>query len=452
MLTPKGFRIKKDSLPKDEIDRIKEELTVTPIVLSDYTNTPESFPVYRQSTTHIYLPKFYAFGKSFVPTKSIEREGEPIDVSFCGKLRENQIEPMQKTLENIQKNDSTILCVGCGFGKTTLALYIVSQIAKKTLIVVHKEFLMNQWIERIQQFLPNTRIGIVRQNVVDLENKDIVVCMLQSLTIRGYPPNTFDSIGQVVIDECHHICTKTFSKAFYSIGAKKFLGLSATPYRKDGLTKVLNWFLGDILHFTSVQEDIATPIVKIVRAKYETQPLVEYNYRGKVNLPNLITKISQDPTRNQQIVGEIKTLLGEGRKILVLTERRQQCLVLQRELGVLTHHSTGLYIGGMKEKDLAESNKKDVIFATYNMAAEGYDCSTLDTLVMATGRSDIEQSVGRILRKKNKNVPKIVDIHDNLEGLRSQSKRRLQYYRSRKFSLADLGSKKENTEKALFLD
>jgi superfamily II DNA or RNA helicase len=453
MMTHRGFRKNVIDISESELDKYISDLTVKPVSFSDYNTETEEFPVYRMGTStngrsvenrYIYLPKYYARKNNLCcASGGTERVGGDIDLQFRGTLRDYQTGPCHEMLNVIETIDSGILCVQCGWGKTLASLWLISKIRKKTLIVIHKEFLMNQWVERIREFLPNARVGIIQQNKVDVENKDIVLAMLQSLTVRkeSYPKETFDSFGFTVFDECHHICSQTFSKALFHVATKKSLGLSATPNRKDGLTKVLNWFLGDIVTHERVTQNIKTPSVKFVTSRYskDKPPKVQYNYLGKVNLPNLITQIATDPERNKQITEEIVSLLAKApRKILVLSERRKQCEILLDMLCQKGITSVGLYLGGMKQECLADTNTKSVILATYNMAAEGYDCSTLDTLFMVTSRSDIEQSVGRIMRKSNTNPPLIVDFVDNLEGLRGQTQRRKTYYRSKKYVLGEL--------------
>lgn len=295
-------------------------------------------------------------------------------------------------------------------------------------------FLLHQWEDRIKQFMPDARVGIIRRDVVDVEDKDIIITMLQSLTTRAkpYPDSTFDSCGFLVVDESHNISTRVFSKAFFQVATKKSLGLSATPYRKDGLTKVLKWFLGDILTFENKGEKIS-PKVSIVKAEYSEFPAAEYNYVGKINLPAMITKVVNDPKRNLQIVNIIRKALQHDRKILLLSDRRSHCEAIRKLLG--EDVSTGLYIGGMKKEALDESNTRDVILATYSMAKEGYDCAKLDTLIFATSRTDITQAVGRIMRKKNKNFPLVYDIADSTEGFKSQVVRRKRFYRKNGYTI-----------------
>ena len=157
--------------------------------------------------------------------------------------------------------------------------------------------------------------------------------------------------------------------------------------------------------------------------------------RGKVNLPSLITSISLDTCRNKQILDETKEALKENRKILIMTERRGQCELLEKMIRKNITESIGIYIGGMSNENLEESNNKDVIISTYAMTAEGYDNKKIDTLIMATPRSSIEQIVGRCMRQKNKNRPLIVDIMDDLQGLRGQIRKRKKYYRMMKYKI-----------------
>lgn len=432
MLSYQGYRI---PFTKNSYNHIKNDLTVSPIVFGDYAIPNTRFTVFKYDTDYIWVPKYYGLEKFGQPDNILERHGDVVNLDFKGQLKSPQIPVVQQVIDTLDKHDSTVLSIFPGFGKTICTLYIISQIRKKTLIIVHKEFLLNQWIERIREFLPQAKIGIIQKDKVDIENKDIVIAMLQSITVRKkqYPPSTFDSFGFLAVDECHRICSKTFSKALFQISTKKMLGLSATPDRKDGLSCVLTWFLRSITHPVLDNSIQLIPHVTKIVAQYQSPPLVKFNLRGKVNLPNLVTQISLDPLRNKQIIDQIILLNRLQRKILVLTERREQCNTLCNLLP--DHISGGLYLGGMKESDLNTSNKKDVIFATYSMAAEGYDNKELDTLIMASGRSDIEQIVGRITRQKNSNHPMIVDFYDDIEGIRQQFYKRLRFYKKKKFIL-----------------
>jgi len=388
-----------------------------------------------------YLCRSLGFECYVVETNHMEKSGIYYEVTFWGEIEEIPLTYEFKITPKgvgeyygfeIDGNRRFVLESFDVTHNTVIGLYTITMIKKKTLIIVHKEFLLNQWKERIKQFLPDARVGVIKQKTIDIEDKDIVIAMLQSITVRkeNYPKETFDSFGYTLIDECHRICSRTFSKALFQVATKKSLGLSATPDRKDGLTKVLKWFLGDITIIESGNVELK-PDVKLVKANYDTDnpPTPKYNVAGKVNLPNLVTQISLDPVRDNQILREIRECNSDNRRILVLTERRKQCENLLKLLP--QEISGGLYVGGMKNELLEISNTKDVIFATYAMAQEGYDNSCLDTLIFATGRSDIVQACGRIIRKKNTNKPLIIDFQDNLECMAGQAKKRERYYRKK---------------------
>ena len=127
-------------------------------------------------------------------------------------------------------------------GKTVIALNIISKLKTKTLVIVHKGFLVEQWIERIQQFLPKARIGKIQGQIIDIEDKDIVIGMLQSLSMKEYPQNMFKEFGLLIVDEVHHIAAEVFVRSLFKIITKNVLGLSATIQRKDGLSKYLKCF------------------------------------------------------------------------------------------------------------------------------------------------------------------------------------------------------------------
>ena len=118
---------------------------------------------------------------------------------------------------SFKKKNGGIISVPCGWGKTIIALYLISKLKKKTIIVVHKEFLLNQWKQRIAEFLPDAKAGRIQGKVVDIENKDIVIGMLQSLSIKDYSDDVFSQFGFSIVDECHHIAAEVFSRSLPKI-------------------------------------------------------------------------------------------------------------------------------------------------------------------------------------------------------------------------------------------
>jgi superfamily II DNA or RNA helicase len=432
VINRRGYGILKSKLT--DYDDIIKELTVTPLIMPDYDfGNNEPIQVYRHNSTKLYVPKFYGIEK-FGPAINQEKDGDDApSLNFNGKLKEHQVDFCNRVIARINEHDSCIACSATGSGKTAMALWILSRIKKKALILVHKEFLMNQWIERIKMFLPDASVGIIKQQICETDC-DITIGMIQSITMREYPKGTFDSFHITVYDECQHLSSRVFSNSLFMARSKKTLGLSATPERADGLTKVLIWALGPII-INQIVSEVEKPDVCIVVSKYSSKIDPKTNRKGLLNMPDLINQLVADPGRNKQIIDKIIEL--KGRKILVLTGRRDHCSVLESMM-TNTKLTTGLYLGQMKEAELKQSNRADVIFATYSMASEGYDNPELDTLIMATGMGNIQQSIGRILRQKNKNKPLVVDFTDPAY-FGGQAFRRRDFYRKNGYNfLGDL--------------
>lgn len=391
---------------------IKKELKVKPIVNTDYGGGfVQSFNVFRPAKgTRLCVPRFWAeekFGKA-EKDKRPEPERLTTGVAFTGKLRKetHQIEAFDKAISN----GHGVLSLPCGYGKTTVALAIAAKLGYRTMIIVHKEFLATQWAERIEQFCPGAKIGRIQRDLIEVDGCDFTIAMLQSLSQKEYSFSDFESVGTVIIDEAHHICAQVFSQSMFKVCPRHIYGLSATPDRKDGLTKVLNWFVGEVFFAVErkEQEHVEVFPVDFDCPLYRTLP--PENKAGKISLVHMITDLVENNDRNNMICNLISDLLKTTRHILVLSDRRAHCIHMQSRFPELS----GLYMGGMKREDLEESSGKQVIFATFSQAHEGLDIPSLDTVILATPKSDIVQSIGRVMRETvgKKHNPRIYDIRD----------------------------------------
>ena len=444
VLNKKGYALKKKELTKEQIKKIRKDLTVKPFIHQDYGIPQPPFPIYLESVKKLYLPRNYGLINYGEPNINKISNGETIKVKFTRKLRTVQLPIVDAYMASTKKTiGGGIICVPCGYGKTVIALNALAQLKKKTLIIVHKGFLMNQWIERINFFLNDVRIGKIQGKTIDVINKDIVLGMLQSISMKDYPEGTFDDFGMVIFDECHHLSAEVFSKALSKVAPKYLLGLSATPKRKDGLSKVFKWFLGDAVFSIKKRdiEDVDVRCINFNADKYvdsKDYNQVIHNYRGKINMAQMINNICSYVPRTKYIIKLLKPLIKKGRKILILSDRREHLKVIKSYLDKKNYCNSGYYLGGMKQSELKKSEGKQVLLATYSMASEGFDVPTLNTLVLASPKSDVVQSVGRILRLLPEDrtfKPIILDIIDSFSVFQRQAIKRKKYYKSCSYNI-----------------
>jgi superfamily II DNA or RNA helicase len=433
----KGYSIYKKDLTNKEQIFIRNELTVKPY-LPKSPQQPEPFPIYRESPQKLYVPRYFGINNFGEVGENKISLGCDIDLNFQGELREYQINIVDKYLNFVKDSGGGLLDVDPGKGKTVMALYIISKLKKKTLVIVHKSFLLNQWIERINQFLPSARVGKIQGQIIDIENKDIVIGMLQSLSQKEYPENIFDSFGLSIYDETHHLGAEVFSRSMMKAITNYTLGLSGTMQRKDGLTKVFKMFLGDVIHKEKSNTSEYNVLVKSINYQNDDPDFneVKYDYKGNPLYSTMISKLCTFNHRSEFIVKVLETELKENinQQIMILAHNKSLITYLYKAIEHRNIGSVGYYIGGMKEKDLKESEDKKIIIATYALASEGLDIKSLTTLLMASPKTDVCQSVGRILRQKHSS-PLVIDIVDSHDIFKKQWAKRRQYYIKQKYNI-----------------
>ena len=453
-LGSKGYSIKKEYISIDEQHQIRKELNVKPFVPKSSLSKPNPFPIYRESPKKIYVPRFYGIKTYGDPDATTITSGININLKFNGDLRDFQKPIVKKYLQHAKNSGGGLLEVPCGRGKTVMGLKIISKLKKKALIIVHKEFLLRQWLERIKQFLPSARVGKIQGEILDIQDKDIVLGMLQSLSMKEYPNAIFDSFGLTIVDEVHHIGAEVFSRALFKIVTPYMLGLSATMDRKDNLTRVFKMFIGPIVYSEKRKGD-DNVLVRSINYYHNDEEFAEQvlNFKGHVHYSIMIKKLCEFNFRSEFVLKVLKDLLTENfeQQIIVLAHNKSLLSYLHDAIKHRNISSVGYYVGGMKEKDLKISETKKIIIATYAMAEEGLDIKTLTTLVMATPKTDVRQAVGRILRQKH-NQRIIIDIVDQHEIFKRQWLKRKRYYKKQKYKIvsADIDAYKKKKWTTLF--
>jgi superfamily II DNA or RNA helicase len=274
-----------------------------------------------------------------------------------------------------------------------------------------------------------------------VEDRDIIVGMLQTISMKELPIGTFKSIGLVVCDECHHIASEAFSQAVPKITSKYMLGLSATPERKDRLMHVIHWFLGPLLYASNAADKVDAGVrVEVVEFQPPDDSFNEiiYNTAGVMFTTLMINKVVEYAPRNAMLADLIADVCADpARKMLVLTDRVEHAKTLFKLLPEPLQECAGILASGMKPTVRDEfCASKQILIGTYQLCKEGFDVASLNTLLMATSRPDVEQIVGRILRTekdKRDTEPLILDVVD--PAFRRQFQERLALYKKRNYQV-----------------
>lgn len=324
---------------------------------------------------------------------------------------------------------------------TVLAIYLAHILKLKTLIIVHQEFLQDQWIERFKMFT-DAKIGTIRGSTINIENKDVVIGMLQSISIKDYEDSVFKDFGLVIYDEVHHFGSRVFSRALLKTSSRYNIGLSATPERMDGLIKVVKWFTGDILYKMEKKYDYKVLIKKLYFRSNDALYKEKKSWLKGQMRPNhikMIENIMNNKTRNKLMINAINCLRSMGRTIFVISSRVDHLQILKNGVDLLIAqaeeqhiYNTYYYIGPTKkgQKKMAEKDG-NIIFATIQLASEALDIPRLDTIVLALPiKQDktLIQSIGRILRNDKleslTQIPVVVDVSDILSIYQNWSEKR----------------------------
>lgn len=345
-----------------------------------------------------------------------------VDFQFQGSLRDYQ----QKACNTMLSRRFGTLCAPTGAGKTVCGLYLIAQRRQPSLVIVHTRDLARQWVESIEQFLgiPAQEIGMIGSGR-DKIGQRITVATVQSVYSRSKILKKH--IGHLVVDECHRAPSRTFTTAVTAFDSAYSLGLSATPYRRDGLTQLIFWYLG-AMH-SKIEAETLMDSGAILRPKIH---IVETSFRTtrdqSEEYAQLIADLTEDRKRNTLIVDTVAQEARQNRGIgLVLSDRKQHCQCLRDLLWELHGLEAQVLTGEMpwaerkKLVDDIHAGKVRIVFATGQLVGEGFDAKNLTALFLVTpikfeGR--LIQYLGRILRPApDKSQPLVYDFTDNEVGV-----------------------------------
>jgi superfamily II DNA or RNA helicase len=374
-------------------------------------------------------------GVSFI-LEDKTREMKPVAFQFKGKLRKYQ----KQAATAVLRRRFGVLQAPTGSGKTVIALAIIAERRQPALVVVHTRELLSQWVARIHSFLgiPVDEIGVIGGGKMRIGER-ISVGTVQS--IYKIATEVSQHVKFLLIDECHRVPSRTFSEAISAFDSKYQLGLSATAYRRDGLTKLINFYIGDTVHRIDQKELTESGAILPFRVRWiktafatSRDPSNEYS--------RMLSELTEDPGRNQLVCQEAAEQVNCGGGIpLVLSDRKKHCQALAealgRDHGINADMLTGDLSKKAREKVVAKLNAGacQILVATGQLIGEGFDLPALGAVVLTTPirfQGRLAQSIGRALRPSpGQDIATVVDFVDVHVGvLKHSARKRLEVYRS----------------------
>lgn len=377
---------------------------------------------------HIGLPRgcldeaLALFRELKIEPRIIDRRvaGNPLDLQFTGTLRPEQETAAAAMLEH----DTGVLSATTAFGKTVLAAHLIAARGVNTLVLVHRQQLLEQWIERLSSFLglPAKSIGRLGGGHKRLTG-GIDVALIQSLVRKGVVDDRVADYGHLIVDECHHLSAHSFELVARRAKARFVLGLSATVARKDGHHPIIFMQCGPVRHRVDARQQAdARPFSHhVIVRPTGLRSIADADPDRRVEYQNLCAEIIRSEPRNAMIRDDVTVALREGRSPLVLTERTEHVAALAEMIRPHAAHLITLQ-GGMGRKSLREAlarlaavpeGESRVVIATGKFIGEGFDDSRLDTLFLTmpvSWRGIIAQYAGRLHRLHD--GKREVRIHD----------------------------------------
>ena len=469
-----GYVVNKKLINNIQLKKILTQLMVTPKVDSFFAefSPPSSYPIFLHDKENYYLPRYWA-EKVFGPPKFLRLpKGDPISISIKFDPQPHQLEAWDKLKQqfrpNIQLGGGGVLSLPCGYGKTYLAIRTAAHLSVKTLVIVHQEFFLDQWKKAIEQF-SDANVGIIQGKIVDVEGKDIVIGMLQSISSKREYGNLFDQFGFVIVDEVHHIGSEKFSRALPKIHTRYMLGLSATPKRKDGTSNVFYNTIGPLFHQEKRKSGNTVKVVQVYinskLPKYKRVTMRSPSGKIRTNTKKMSINLTECAARNKLIIGFLDHIMTDpNRQVLMLSEVINNLHMFGKhyDANPVTHvvkddvinndehkplfstigkSTCGYYYGRNGENKAACRKRREttaqsqLVLGTSQLAKEGLDIPTLNCLVFASPPgSDVDQAVGRILRKYMFDTPPLVlDLVDNCGNFALAATSRVAYYRDMEY-------------------
>ena len=431
-----------------ELQRLRKSTWDTPRFIRGYDLTLDDRLVLPRGLRHTITTIVEQAGSRLAVT-DVRNSGTEIDVAFAGELSTKQNAAVSAMLAH----DDGVLVAPPGAGKTVMACTVIAERGTATLVLVDHKALADQWRDRIAQFL-GIRAGQLGGGRRKLTGT-VDIALLPSLARRDDVADLTAGYGHVIVDECHHLAAAAYEHSVKRIAAQFWLGLTATPTRRDGLAPLVTWQLGPVRHTMTDREhgtitaafDLATGVQRVLHIHETTFQIADLDLEAPGALTEAHRLLAIDEARNTQIADDVTASLGRGRNCLVLTRRvahvealttiltrrGHQPIVLQGSMSTTDRRAAVARLGDAKAGDGL------LVIGTTPFIGEGFDAPALDTLFLAGPISYdglLIQCAGRVVRAApGKDTAEVHDYHDPATPILAASlQRRMPGYRTLVFT------------------
>lgn len=370
------------------------------------------------------------------------QDGSPIDAAFFGNLDLQQ----EMAVEELVKHENGVLVAPTAFGKTVVAARMIAERGRNTLVVVHRQQLLEQWLERLAAFLDVDAVDLGRVGGGKRKPSNVIdVALIQSLVRRGEVDDLVGEYGHLIVDECHHLSAVSFEAVARASNAKFVLGLTATVTRKDGHHPIVLMQCGPVRHRVAARKHAdERPFRHRVEPRYTDFTMSLSSDGGeRVPIHRIYRAVAENEDRNDMIFDDVIASLEAKRSPLVLTERRDHLEHLAERFAGFAKNLVVLK-GGMGKRQLKAAldrlasipdHEERLLVATGRYLGEGFDDHRLDTLFLTmpiSWKGTLAQYVGRLHRLHHGKAEVIVyDYVDRLvPTLTRMAERRFRGYRA----------------------
>lgn len=393
-----SVRINLKHLAVEQIDQINTELVVVEEAskYNKFAKPKRIYAFHLNADNTVSVPFAYAIDNLDLKRRKRD-EFTQRKVTFGAEIRDQQKEVYDESLASLSSKGYTLLSLPTGFGKTFLSLKLSTVTKMKTIIIVNKIVLMNQWKDSIEKFCPDAKIQLLKGDI----DPDVDFYIVNAINVPKKSYEALKDIGTVIVDECHLIMAESLSKSMIYLSPRYLIGLSATPYRTDGMDALIGFYFGlDKIIKTLKREHT------VYKIETEFKPFYSLTVDGKVNWSSLLDSQCNDEDRNEMIISIVKKF--SDRNILVLSKRVEQCNYIFQRLKEEEENVTSL-VG--KEQEFDRSAR--ILVGTTSKCSTGFDFAKLDTLILACDVKDyFVQVLGRVLRRPEVK-PIIFDLVDD---------------------------------------